>query len=87
MGRDLLEPTPPSKPGCQEGGGESPIPPPLTAAKGRRGPGGYGIGGSGRRKIGRIGVSTVGRGSDGKEKMFIRTVYKRVFMVEFAKNR
>ena len=43
-----------------------------------------------RGKIGTIGGTTVGRGSGGKIKMFILTVYKRIFMnfkTEFAKNR
>ena len=51
--------------------------------------GGNGIGGP-RRKIGRIGGPTVGRGSGGKGKMGIPTVYKSIFMnfmLEFVKNR
>ena len=69
------------------GGG---IPPPNRQGSGENqggGPGGNGIGGPRRRKIGRIGSPTVGRGSGDKIKMFMPTVYTRIFMnfmVEFA---
>ena len=59
-------------------------PPPHTAggqAKIRQGvSGGNGIGGPRRRKIGRIGGQKVDRRSGGKVKLFIPTVYKRIFM-------
>ena len=56
--------------GGDEGGGFLPHPT-------ERGPGGNGLGGPRRRKIGRTGGPTVGRGSRGQVKMFI-TVYKRI---------
>ena len=63
---------------------------PPTAAKLRDGVRAVTVGGPRRRKIGRIGGPTVGRGVRGKIKMFRPTVYKSIFMnfrVEFAKNR
>ncbi|KAF0146870.1 MAG: hypothetical protein FD143_3197 [Ignavibacteria bacterium] len=79
-------------------GGDGGIPPNCRGSgeNQARGPGGNGIGCPMRRKIGRIGGPTVGRGSDGRQgvrgkiKMFIPTDYKSIlmtFMVEFAKNR
>ena len=68
-------------------------PPPNRRGSGENqagGPGSNGIGGPRRRKIGRIWGPTIGMGSGAKIKMFIPTVYKRIFMnfmVEFAKNR
>ena len=73
-----------------ERGGDSPPQPPGSGENQAGGPGGNGIWGPRRRKIGWIWGPTVGRWSGGKIKMFIPTVYKRIFMnfmVEFAKNR
>ena len=75
------------------GGGGFSFSPPTAGRQAKirhKGPGGNDIGRPKRRKIGRIGGPTVGRGFGGKVKMCIRTVYKRIFMnfmVEFAKNR